>query len=97
MWLNWFKVSCEDTKMSLQPKILLTAKELSPLIKFNPDYINSKLKDKVFFEGVHYIRPFGSRKIFYVWEQIEKELYQHTRYQTQKVIIPMAKGGICHG
>lgn len=25
-------------------------------------------------EGVHYIRPFGGRKILYIWEQIEKDM-----------------------
>ena len=49
---------------------LLSAKELSSFIKFNPDYINHKLKDNVFFEGEHYIRPFGSRKILYLLESV---------------------------
>ncbi|MGI2056721.1 hypothetical protein [Shewanella baltica] len=83
--------------MSLDQNTLLTAKELSPLIKFNPDYINRKLKDTVFLEGVHYIRPFGSRKIFYLWERVEKELYQSRNCSQMNVLIPMAKGGICHG
>ncbi|MGO2363613.1 MAG: hypothetical protein ACTH5O_05015 [Psychrobacter sp.] len=25
-------------------------------------------------EGIHYIRPFGGRKILYIWEEIEKDM-----------------------
>ncbi|QDF67099.1 hypothetical protein FJQ87_10615 [Shewanella sp. SNU WT4] len=74
---------------------LLNAKELSQRIKFSPGYINHVLKDSVFFEGVHYIKPFGGRKIFYIWEAIELELFR--KNQQKKLIIPMAKGGICNG
>ena len=52
----------------------LTTEELSERIKYNPRTIRNRLKDTVFFENVHYIRPFGGRKILYVWEQIEKDM-----------------------
>ena len=47
---------------------LLTAKELAARIKFSANYINSKLRDSVFIEGKHYIRPFNGKKILYIWE-----------------------------
>ena len=28
------------------------------------------------FEGVHYIRPFGGRKILYIWERVEESMLQ---------------------
>jgi len=74
---------------------LLNAKELSQRIKFSAPYINHTLKDNVFIEGVHYIKPFGGRKIFYIWEEIERELFK--KPQSVQVLVPMARGGICHG
>jgi hypothetical protein len=29
-------------------------------------------------EGIHYIRPFGGRKILYIWERIEKDMARPT-------------------
>lgn len=52
----------------------LTTQELSERIKYNVRTIRNQLKDTVLLEGVHYIRPFGGRKILYVWEQIEKDM-----------------------
>ncbi|TMS47115.1 hypothetical protein FGQ54_09445 [Acinetobacter lwoffii] len=40
--------------------------------------IRNQLKDSVFIEGVHYIRPFGGRKILFVWERIETEMLKFT-------------------
>lgn len=74
---------------------LLNAKELSQRIKFSAPYINHTLKDNVFIEGVHYIKPFGGRKIFYIWEEIERELFK--KPHSVQVLVPMARGGICHG
>ncbi|MCL1143234.1 hypothetical protein [Shewanella gaetbuli] len=74
---------------------LLNAKELSQRIKFSAPYINHTLKDNVFIEGVHYIKPFGGRKIFYIWEEIERELFKKSK--SVQVLVPMARGGICHG
>ena len=52
----------------------LTTDELSERIKFDPRYIRNSLKDSVLLEGIHYIRPFGGRKILYIWEQIESDM-----------------------
>ena len=52
----------------------LTTQELSELIKYNPRTIRNELKDTVLIEGIHYIRPFGGRKILYVWERIEEDM-----------------------
>lgn len=76
---------------------LLTAKELSTFIKFSPDYINRRLKDTVFYEGEHYIKPFGSRKVFYILENVLKEMYKASSPQEQKFVIPLTRGGVCNG
>lgn len=74
---------------------LLTARELADRIKFSANYINSTLRDSVFIEGKHYVRPFNGRKILYIWEEVEAELYQSATRNLH--YIPMAKGRVCYG
>ncbi len=76
-------------------RTLLTATELADRIHFSSTYINHALRDTIFLQGQHYIRPFGGRKIFYIWEEVEKEMFKVT--VRPMMAIPMAKGGICHG
>lgn len=52
----------------------LTTEELSLRIKYDSRTIRNCLKDSVLFEGVHYIRPFGGRKILYIWERVEESM-----------------------
>lgn len=52
--------------------LYLTTEELSIRIKYEPRYIREHLKDKIFRKGIHYIQPFGGRKILYIWNEIEK-------------------------
>ena len=52
----------------------LTTKELSGRIHYNERTIRNQLKDSLLIEGVHYIRPFGGRKILYIWERIEEDM-----------------------
>tara|TARA_Y100000589_G_scaffold308621_1_gene325347 strand:+ start:161 stop:385 length:225 start_codon:yes stop_codon:yes gene_type:complete len=52
----------------------LTTDELSDRIKYDPRTTRNQLKDAVLLEGVHYIRPFGGRKILYLWERIEEDM-----------------------
>lgn len=52
--------------------LYLTTDELSTRIKYEPRYIREQMKDRVFKRGVHYIQPFGGRKILYIWNEIEK-------------------------
>ena len=44
----------------------LTTEELASRIKYDSRTIRNQLKDAVFIEGVHYIRPFQGRKILYI-------------------------------
>lgn len=52
----------------------LTAKELSERIKYSPWTIRNELKDSVLLEGRHYIRPFGQKRILFIWENIEEDM-----------------------
>lgn len=72
----------------------LTTEQLSARIQYNARTIRNDLKDSVLIEGVHYIRPFGRRKILYIWEKIEKDMLINPMRLNN---IPMANGGVCHG
>lgn len=52
----------------------LTTEELAALIRYDARTIRNRLKDSVLLEGVHYIRPFGGRKILFIREAIERDL-----------------------
>lgn len=54
----------------------LTTAELSERIKYDARTIRNQLKDSVLLEGIHYIRPFGGRKILYLWEKIEQDMFK---------------------
>lgn len=71
----------------------LTTEELSGKIKYDPRTIRERLKDSVLLEGVHYIRPFGGRKILYIWEAIERDM----KLKASSLAIPMANGEVCYG
>lgn len=74
---------------------LLTSRELASRIKFSANYINSALRDSVFIEGKHYIRPFNGRKVLYIWEEVELVLFETACRNVS--YIPMAGGRVCHG
>ena len=73
----------------------LTTKELSKRIKYGQRTIRERLKDSVLLEGVHYIRPFGGRKILYIWEAVERDIMKYSTEET--MMIPMVNGSICRG
>ncbi|MAD01937.1 MAG: hypothetical protein CMK76_18955 [Pseudomonadales bacterium] len=72
----------------------LTTEELASRIKYDVRTIRNRLKDSVLLEGVHYLRPFGGRKILFIWEAVEKDMVKYSR---SAGLVPMAGGGICHG
>lgn len=71
----------------------LTTEELSARIKYDVRTIRERLKDSVLLEGEHYIRPFGGRKILYLWEAIQRDMGA----PAATAAIPMANGAVCHG
>jgi hypothetical protein len=52
----------------------LTTEALAERIHYDPRTIRDRLKDSVLIEGKHYFRPFGGRKILYIWEVIERDM-----------------------
>lgn len=73
----------------------LTTEELAERLHYHPRYIREYLIDSVLLEGVHYFRPFGRRKILFVWEAIERDMMKPQKPVTSA--IPLARGGVCHG
>ena len=62
---------------------------------FRSRTIRDSLIDNVLIDGVHYFRPFGGRKILFIWENIERDLM--AAVGVSPISIPMANGGVCHG
>ena len=76
----------------------LTTDELTSRIKYDVRTIRERLKDSVLMEGVHYVRPFGGRKILFVWETIERDMkVASTLLPVGMNAIPMANGAVLHG
>ena len=67
----------------------LTTDELSARIKYDVRTIRNQLKDSVLLEGIHYVRPFGGRKILYVWEKIEQDMFK-----TPMIDVSMCSGQV---
>ncbi|MDI3258186.1 MAG: hypothetical protein QJR02_00450 [Sinobacteraceae bacterium] len=79
----------------MQDPTYLTTEELAARIKYDTRTIRERLKDSVLLEGRHYIRPFGGRKILYIWEAIREDMAKPTARAAFE--IPMANGTVCHG
>lgn len=79
----------------METKTYMTTEELAEKLRYDSRYIRSALKDSVFIEGIHYIRPFGRRRVLYIWETIEQDMAKAS--VANKPVIPMVGGGFCHG
>ena len=73
----------------------LTTDQLATRIHYDVGTIRDRLKDSVLLEGVHYIRPFGGRKLLFIWEAIEKDITSFS--MGRGPLIPMANGGVARG
>lgn len=73
----------------------LTTEQLASRIHYDTRTIRDRLKDSVLLEGIHYIRPFGGRKLLFVWEAIERDIGSASARQVP--LIPMANGAVAHG
>lgn len=87
-------------------EIYLTTEQLSERIHYDPRTIRTRLKDAVLLEGVHYIRPFGGRKLLFIWEAIQRDIGSASAGRAppssasslaSEGLIPMANGGVARG
>jgi len=79
----------------MEQQTYLTTEELAVRLRYDARYIRSFLRDAVFIEGVHFIRPFGRRRVLYLWEAIERDMVKDS--MARKPLIPMANGSVCYG
>jgi hypothetical protein len=56
------------------PQAYLTTEQLADRIHYTARTIRNELLDSCLFEGRHYVRPFGRRKILFIWEAIEADM-----------------------
>lgn len=84
-------VTCNATGSGRMPTFM-SAKQLSKNLHYTDRHINEYLKDRVFIEGVHYVRLPGCRRVLYVWEAICADMGLGNAGA-----IPMANGGVCRG
>jgi len=81
----------------------LTTDQLAERIHYDARTIRNRLKDAVLLEGTHYIRPFGGRKILFIWEAIQRDIGSFSLGRAPLVAspggagIPMANGARIHG
>ena len=80
----------------------ITTDELATRIHYDARTIRTRLKDAVLLEGVHYIRPFGGRKLLFIWEAIQRDIGKFSAERAPGMAaagggIPMASGGVIHG
>ena len=67
-------MECSDAPFDPRSATLLTTEQLAERIHYDARTIRDRLKDTVFREGVHYFRPFGGRKLLFVWEAIARDM-----------------------
>ena len=70
----------------------LTTDQLAERIHYDARTIRTRLKDVVLLEGVHYIRPFGGRKLLFIWEAIQRDI--GTASVAHAPFVPMANGDV---
>ena len=73
----------------------LTTDELADRIRYDARTIRNQLKDSVLLEGVHYFRPFGGRKMLFIWEAIERDMMLASLANAP--LVPLSAGGVVHG
>lgn len=85
----------------------LTTEQLASRIHYDVRTIRTHLKDAVLLEGVHYIRPFGGRKLLFIWESIQRDIGKFSSSKellpfkdmrmANAYAIPMANGRVANG
>jgi hypothetical protein len=73
----------------------LTTDQLAERIHYDARTIRTRLKDAVLLEGVHYIRPFGGRKLLFIWEAIQRDI--GIASAARAPMVPMANGDFAGG
>lgn len=75
----------DSTKIDTDEFTYLTTDQLAERIHYDARTIRTRLKDSVLKENIHYIRPFGGRKLLFIWEHIKRDM---AALQTTPIIGP---------
>jgi hypothetical protein len=92
-------MNVEEATM-LEHEKYLTAEQLAKKIHYSPRYIREKMINDVLQEGEHFIRPFGGRRILFIWENIERDMLKvspEIKKAEMGSVIPLSRGGVCYG
>lgn len=65
----------------------LTTDQLAERLQYNARTIRNQLVDTCLIEGRHYVRPFGRRKMLFIWEVIEHDMLDRA---TDSIAMPVA-------
>jgi len=68
--------------------------DLAARLHYKRETIMRTKLDSVFKEHIHYVRPFGGKKVLFIWENIQRDMLSG---EFSTPAIPMANGGYCHG
>lgn len=73
----------------------LTTAQLAERIGYEERTVRNSLVGSVLIEGIHYIHPWGRRKMLFIWERIEPEMNEYSA--TRAPVIPMSNGNYVGG
>ena len=57
----------------------ITAAQLATAIGYDERTVRTQLKDTVLIEGIHYIRPFGRRRLLFNWPRIQRDMVKFSK------------------
>ena len=72
----------------------LSTDKLAERLNYSTRHVREYLKDRIFIEGIHYVRAPGGRKLLFVWEQIEEDFFSELAESSR---IQLASGGFING
>jgi len=72
----------------------LTTEKLAERLNYSVRHVREYLKDRIFIEGIHYVRAPGGRKLLFVWERIEEDFFAELAESPR---IQLASGGFLNG
>jgi hypothetical protein len=56
----------------------MTCAELADRLRVSERTIREDWKDSILIEGRHWVKPFGRRRILFMWEQIQEDIHRPT-------------------
>lgn len=70
----------------------LTCAELGERLRVSERTIREDWKDSVLLEGRHWVKPFGKRRILFLWENVEADMRRPAGASLMATLRANAKG-----